>query len=149
MGAQGRRPTTGVNAAKEWAPEVVTDWGKLLSSRRMAHGYDKNQERKDEINRLGKDLARRAKRRCEWCEESEELRPYDAAPDDEPALDTLMLLCQRCRAVVDRKGPKQDPRTLRFLEGAVWHDEDVVARAARAALADVDAEWARDTLDMF
>ena len=114
----------------------------------MARGYDKHLLRKAEIDALGKDLARRAKRRCELCEESGDLRPHDTAPDAEPELSTLLLLCPRCREVAGDGAAQHDPRTLRFLEGAVWHEEPVVAATARRALAQVDAAWARETLEM-
>jgi hypothetical protein len=113
----------------------------------MARGYDKKQEHIGAINLLGKDLARRAGRKCEWCETSGELRPYDMAPDDEPDLDALMLVCARCRAVLD--GRDDDARTLRFLEGAVWSETAPVARTARVAIKRVDADWARDTVELF
>ncbi len=112
----------------------------------MARGYDKHQERIEDINLLGKDLARRAKRRCELCEGDGCLRPHDTAPDDEPTLDTLALLCARCREVAT--GGRHDERELRFLEGAVWHELPVIASLAKQLLADVDADWARDTLEM-
>jgi protein PhnA len=112
----------------------------------MARGREKHQARLDAINLCGKDLARRAKRKCELCEEADDPRPYDAAPDDEPSLDTLILLCARCRGVAD--GAEADPRTLRFLETAVWNEHSHVAAKARELLAGVDAQWARDTLDM-
>ncbi len=113
----------------------------------MAKGYDKHQARKEELAWLGKDLARRARRKCEWCEENDDLRPWDSAADQEPSLDTVVLFCARCRAVAD--GRRDDPRTLRFLEGAVWHEHPVLSETAKAVLARLDADWARDTLDMF
>lgn len=112
----------------------------------MAKGYDKNQERRDEISLLGKDLARRAGRKCELCEESGSLKPHDTEPDEEPELSTLVLLCGRCTEVVG--GREDDPRTLRFLEGAVWNEEPAVAELAKALIRKIDATWARDTVDM-
>lgn len=38
----------------------------------MAKGYNANQKRLTESNRLGKDLAKRAGFRCEWCESKDE-----------------------------------------------------------------------------
>ena len=113
----------------------------------MARGYDKHRERLDEIGRLGKNLARRAKRKCELCEATDDLRPHDLDPDSEPTLDTLVLLCERCRAVAD--GRRDDPRTLRFLEGAVWSEVPAAAGLARTLVAEVDADWARNTLELF
>jgi hypothetical protein len=112
----------------------------------MAKGLEKHQARHDAINLCGKDLARRAKRKCELCESGDDLRPYDTDPNQEPSLETLVLLCERCRAVAD--GRVDDPRTLRFLEGTVWAEEVVVATLARAILSSVDSDWARQTMDM-
>lgn len=112
----------------------------------VARGLDKHKARLDEIASFGKDLARRAQRKCELCEESDDLRPHDTEPDQEPSLDTLVLLCSRCREVTG--GRDDDARTLRFLEGAVWSEVPVVASVARAMLVRVDASWARDTLEL-
>ena len=112
----------------------------------MARGLEKHQERLQQVSLLGKDLARRAGRRCEWCEESNDLRPYDTAPDQEPELNTLALMCERCREVAN--GREDDPRTLRFLEGAVWNEVPAVSNTAKQALQKIDAEWARSTLEM-
>lgn len=112
----------------------------------MVRGYDKHQERLAAVGLLGKDLARRAGRRCEWCEGQDDLRPWDAAPNDEPELDTLALFCARCRDVAS--GGKADPRELRFLEGAVWHECTAVSETARKTLRGLDTAWARDTLEL-
>ena len=112
----------------------------------MAKGRQKHQARLDEIQLQGKDLARRAKRKCELCEGSEGLRIFDADEDAEPSLETLALLCERCRAIVG--GRSDDERTLRFLETAIWNEEPVLASLAKIALRQVDADWARSALDM-
>ncbi len=112
----------------------------------MARGLDKHRARLDAIQFLGKGLARRAKRKCELCEHGDDLRPYDTAPNDEPSLEALALLCERCRDVAD--GRKDDARTLRFLEGAVWNETPIVATLARRMLSELDVDWARDTLDL-
>jgi hypothetical protein len=111
----------------------------------MSRGLDKHRERLDAIAFWGKDLARRAGRKCELCEGTEELRPFDLDADAEPSLETLVLGCDRCRAVLD--GGAADPRTLRFLEGVMWTDVAPVAAAARRMLGSIDAEWARDALE--
>ena len=118
----------------------------LREKRPVAKGKEKHQARLQAIQLLGKDLARRARRKCELCETAGELRTHDLAPDDEPALGSVVLLCERCRELA--AGQAQDARTLRFLEGAVWNEEPAVAGLARTLLGDVDADWARDTLEM-
>ncbi|RME70858.1 MAG: hypothetical protein D6776_11050 [Planctomycetota bacterium] len=116
----------------------------------MAKGYEAHRERLEAIARLGKPLARRAGRRCEWCEaeaggEHGDLRPYDHVPDAEPSLDTLALLCARCRGLIE--GERADPRALRFLEGAIWHEVAAVREPAVALLRTLDADWAREALE--
>ena len=112
----------------------------------MAKGREKVEARKHALSLLGKDLARRAQRRCEFCEARDDLRPHDTSPTDEPSLDALVLLCQRCRRLV--AGEPVDARQCRFLEGAVWSEVPVVADLAKQCLGRIDADWARDTLDM-
>ncbi|MEZ4338457.1 MAG: hypothetical protein R3B82_17695 [Sandaracinaceae bacterium] len=112
----------------------------------MAKGREKHQARLDEIGLLGKDLARRASQKCELCEGKDDLRAYDTAPDDPPTLDTIALLCARCRGLAE--GKKAPAETLRFLESAIWSPYPGVAKTAREALAKVDADWARMALEM-
>jgi protein PhnA len=109
-------------------------------------GRDKHEARQAAVADLGKELARRGRSRCELCEGRDGVRTHDTAPDEAPSLDTLLLLCERCRAWVG--GEAQDPRTLRFLETAVWSEVPVVAGLAREMLDRVDADWARETREM-
>lgn len=112
----------------------------------MAKGKAKHQARLDEIARLGKDLARRADKKCELCEGKDDLRPYDTAPDAPPTMETIALFCASCRARAE--GRDDDPSELRFLENAIWSDIEAVGQTARAMLRRVDAPWARAALDM-
>ena len=113
----------------------------------MARGKEKIEARRAAVALLGKNLARRAERKCEFCEAREGLRPFDTRPDAEPSLEALVLLCPRCTGMMS--GEAVDPRACRFLEGAVWNEVPVVAESALQCLRRIDAEWARDTLDMF
>ena len=113
----------------------------------MAKGREKIEARRSAIGLLGKSLARRAQRKCELCEASDGLHPYDLNPSAEPELESLLLLCARCTELVG--GATPDPRTLRFLEGAVWSEVEPIARVAKECLSRVDAPWARDTMEMF
>ncbi|MHC4831143.1 MAG: hypothetical protein ACYTFT_12455, partial [Planctomycetota bacterium] len=91
-------------------------------------------------------LARRASSQCEWCESKDGPRAYDTAPEAEPSLDTLVLLCERCRDIAD--GQSADPRTLRFLEGAIWSEVPAIKEPAVEALGRLEVEWAKEALDM-
>ena len=112
----------------------------------MAKGRQKHQARLDAITFWGKDLARRAKRKCEFCEESGELRPFDGDEKAEPSLETLVLACARCRSILE--GGSADERTLRFLETAIWNEQAMIAKLAKSMTSKVDADWARSAMEM-
>ena len=112
----------------------------------MAKGKAKHEARLAEISLLGKDLARRAKQRCELCDGKGDLRAHDTRSDQPPTMDTIALFCADCRA---RAGGRDDPaEQLRFLENAIWSDVPAVSSTAQAMLRRVDAGWARAALDM-
>lgn len=113
----------------------------------MAKGYDEHLERQAAIGRLGKNLARRAGRRCEWCEGKDDLRPYDHQPKQEPSEETLALLCADCRELC--AGDERDPQSVRFLEGAIWSEIPAIREPALAQLRRLDAEWAREALSVW
>ena len=112
----------------------------------MVKGLEKHQKRLQAITFLGKDLARRAKQRCELCGEKNEPRPWETEKSAEPTLENLVLLCVRCRDFAEGKIP--DERTVRFLEEAVWNEHPQIATLAKTLLAQVDTDWARRTLEM-
>ncbi len=108
----------------------------------MARGRDKHQARASALSALGKDLARRARSKCEVCGETGPLRPVALTAADEPALDEALLLCERCETLLC-KGRHEGAETLRFLEEAVWSEFEPVQVAAVKMLetlvdADVD-----------
>lgn len=112
----------------------------------MAKGKAKHQERLDAIQAFGKDLARRARSKCELCESSDDLRIFDADAEADPDLDTLLLACVRCRALFE--GRIGDPKELRFLETAIWSEVSPVASMAREVIKRVDSDWARHALEL-
>jgi hypothetical protein len=111
----------------------------------MSKGYNVNQERLSEINRLGKDLAKRAGFRCEWCESKEGLRPWDHAPDREPESSTLALLCGRCRELAT--GATADPNELHTLRNALWSDIPAVAEGVALVLIGSRLPWVREAIE--
>jgi hypothetical protein len=109
-------------------------------------GYQKHQQRQAAIQKLGKDLGRRAEFRCEWCEGRGELRPHDLAPREEPSLVTLVLLCSPCRELAEGVKPG-NPDHLRHLAGAIWSPYDPVKESVAQLLARLGTPWAREAIE--
>jgi hypothetical protein len=111
----------------------------------MAKGYDTHRERLDLIQSFGKNLAKRAGFRCEWCEGKDDLRPWDGMPDRVPAEETLALLCGRCREFAC--GKSADERELRSIRNALWSPVPAVAEGAARVLVQHRVPWARDAIE--
>ena len=115
----------------------------------MAKGYETHQMRKLLLQGLGKDLARRAKSKCELTGVSGvPLRAYEVPPVAEiPALDRTLLLSETCHAAIQH--PQSiDGREWHCLAEAVWSDFpalQVFAWRLLCHLAPREA-WARDIL---
>ena len=96
----------------------------------MARGKDKHTARQQALQGLGRELARRAKSRCELCSAQEALFPTELPPEpEEPTLDSALLLCSSCRPLLNT--PPQLPVALSthdreghflFLQEAVWSE---------------------------
>jgi len=116
----------------------------------MAKGYDTHQSRALALQLLGKDLARRAKSKCELTGASGvPLRAYEVPPvGPEPDLDRTLLVSEECHAALER------PKTLtgqswRCLAETVWAEMpaiQVVSWRMLAVLAQKE-DWAREVLD--
>ena len=91
----------------------------------MAKGLQKHQERVNDLNRLGKDLARRASSKCELCGaagvplKTREVAPVPAEPD----IDHCLMVCETCQEQLDYLGnkPKRvQPDHWRCLGKTIW-----------------------------
>ena len=112
----------------------------------MAKGRDKHQAYLNAINLLGKDLARRAKSKCELLGISGELKPYDlSGGDKEPSLDHVVLICADAKDALD--GRVRNPSDFRSLESMVWSDLLVIRQATAKILEHIDEDWAREALE--
>jgi protein PhnA len=118
----------------------------------MAKGYQANIERSLALQSLGKQLARRAKSRCELCGtggvplEAFEVPPAPESPD----VDSTVLLCADCHQVVAR--PQQAAgQHWRCLVDCLWGELPAAQVLALRLLEDLaDREhWAREALDLF
>jgi protein PhnA len=111
----------------------------------MAKGYQANREHQEAVSLFGKEIGKRAGFKCEWCGSKEELRLWDYRPEREPEMETLALLCGRCRDLAD--GRKPDLNELRSIRDALWSDVPAVAEGAARVLASCKEPWVREAIE--
>lgn len=117
----------------------------------MAKGREEHEARNTVLQSFGKDLARRAKSKCELCEASGkrlsifEVPPVPRVPDSSRCL----LLCEDCRVQVEEPRRFRPGEGWRFLCAQAWSElpmVQVVAIRLLRRMADREA-WAREALD--
>jgi protein PhnA len=111
----------------------------------MAKVHLAHQERLADMQAFGKDVGKRASFKCEWCEARENLRLWDYQPDQPPNMDTLALLCERCRDLAN--GRKADANELRSIRNALWSNVPAVAEGSARVLAQCKEAWAREAIE--
>ena len=112
----------------------------------MAKGQAKHQTYVDALNRLGKDLARRAKSKCELSGEPGTLQIFDLeGSDKEPDLEHVLMVSEEVASYLG--GKKVSGGNVRYLENAVWSTESAIRRAAICILERIDEPWALEAID--
>ena len=108
----------------------------------MARGKQEHEARTAVLNSFGKELARRAKSKCELCERGgERLAIFEVPPvTREPDLGRCLLLCGDCLAAGEH---------WRFLAEQAWSGNLMVQVMAVRLLRRQGAaqHWAREALD--
>ena len=98
---------------------------------------------------LGKDLARRAKSKCEITGSAGgPLWPYEIPPaGDEPDIDRILLVSEECREVLENPG-RLAGRSWQCLAEAVWSENPAVQVVAWRMLTELAKreDWAREVL---
>ncbi len=117
----------------------------------MSRGRQQHDARVAAVAGLGRQLSRRARNRCELCDDHTSLRVVEIPPlFEDPDTDRAVMICERCVALVAGGRGRPDPATLRFLEGTVWSEtlpaQLAAVRATRQLAAD-GVQWATDLLD--
>ncbi len=131
--------------------DSVLDRGpRAPDSPRMSKGYDEHQGRLRSLASFGKDLARRARSKCELCEAAGvPLTTFEVAPTtNPPEFAHLILVCEVCaEGLAKEKFP--EPSRWRCLNNTVWSETPAVQVAAvriLRALAKTEP-WASDLLE--
>lgn len=117
----------------------------------MAKGLLKHQERQSALSLLGKNLARRARSKCELCEASGvSLKIYEIAPvPAEPDFEHCIMTCNICREQMDN--PKRiHPDHWRCLTKSIWSEVPAIQVVSLRYLRQFAEEhqWAADTLEI-
>jgi protein PhnA len=116
----------------------------------MGKGYETHQARMMALQAIGKDLARRAKSKCELTGAAGvPLRPYEVPPvSGAPELERTLLLSEACHEVLEN--PKRlAGREWQCLAEAVWSElpaVQVVAWRMLNRLAQRE-DWAREVIE--
>lgn len=116
----------------------------------MGKGYDIHQSRILALQAIGKDLARRAKSKCELTGAAGvKLRPYEVPPvSGDPDLDRTLLVSEACHEVLDNP-QRLAGRQWNCLAEVVWSEMpavQVVAWRMLNRLAQRE-DWAREVIE--
>jgi protein PhnA len=116
----------------------------------MAKGYELHQLRMMALQALGKDLARRAKSKCELTGAAGvPLRPYEVPPVGEaPDIDRTLLISDECHRMLEHPA-RLEGRGWQCLAEAVWSENPAVQVVAWRMLHELAKreDWAREALD--
>jgi len=113
-------------------------------------GYQANQERKQLLSSFGKDLARRAKSKCEISGESGvSLVIYEVPPvANEPDFERCLFVSESTLAQLEK--PKQiNPNDWRLLAEQIWSESSLVQVVSVRLLSYIakTEHWAQEILD--
>ncbi len=116
----------------------------------MAKGYDVNQERRKALSLFGKDLARRAKSKCELTQASGvPLLTYEIPPvPNDPDFERCLLISENVLAQLEQPRSLR-PGEWRHLNEVIWSDIPAVqAMALRILRHLAPAEpWAQNLIE--
>lgn len=114
----------------------------------MARGREIHQARQEQLNDLGKALARRSKSVCELCESHDSLIIVEVEPlPDVPQLEQAVMLCAHCEAQLAPEAALDKSHWF-CLNQSIWSEVPAVQVLAWRLLQRLaDESWAQDLLD--
>lgn len=119
----------------------------------MAKGFQQHQARMAQISRFGRELARRAKSKCEVCESAGvSLTAFEVPPTPEEAdIDHCVFICATCQDALENPKKKLEPNEWRTLGNTIWSEvpaaQVAVVRLLRRIAKDPEGAWARELLE--
>lgn len=116
----------------------------------MAKGYELHQARMMALQGMGKDLARRAKSKCELTgAHGVSLWAYEVPPvGEDPDIDRTLLISETCREMVEHPA-RLSGRGWQCLAEAIWSEMPAVQVTAWRMLQELAKreDWAREVLE--
>ncbi len=116
----------------------------------MGKGYETHQARVLAMQGLGKDLARRAKSKCELTGAAGvPLRPYEVPPvGEEPDIGKTLLISEACHEVLERP-ERLKGREWQCLAEVVWSEMSAMQVVAWRMLNELAKreDWAREVIE--
>jgi len=107
-----------------------------------------------QISRFGRDLARRAKSKCEICESSGvPLTAYEVPPTPAEAdIDHCVFACATCQEALEKPQMTLEPNEWRTLGNTIWSEVPAVQVAVLRLLRRIAKDpqggaWARELLE--
>lgn len=117
----------------------------------MAKWTGKSKARKNNVTEFGKEMVRRSKSRCELCGESgRSLSVYEIGKTEEEAdFERCIHVCNDCKNTI-KKLNKANENDLRFLNHAIWSEENTVKAAALHIISEIEQKhfWIDELIDM-
>ena len=116
----------------------------------MGKGYDTHQARVAALQSLGKDLARRAKSKCELTGAAGvPLRPYEVPPvSADPEIERTLLVSEHCIEMLEHSD-RLKGREWQCLAEVVWSEMPAVQVVAWRMLNELAKreDWAREVIE--
>jgi protein PhnA len=98
--------------------------------------------------KLEEQLLKRSEGKCELCQSTSNLKPYEVGPQDRYNEDNTMMICDKCTAQIDKK-EELDSAHWACLTTSMWSEVPGVQVATWRMLNRLRNEsWAADSLDM-
>ncbi|SKA33762.1 phosphonoacetate hydrolase [Chitinophaga eiseniae] len=102
----------------------------------------------ERIMKLEEQLQQRSGNKCELCGSTDKLNMHDVAPRSGDGPDSTVLICDTCRAQIDRKA-ELDSKHWSCLTTAMWSEVPGIQVLAWRMLHRLKKEsWAMESLDM-
>ncbi len=93
-------------------------------------------------------LTKRSEKKCELCQAETALKTYEVAPDDNSNEENTILICDKCRAQIDKK-EELDNKHWAGLTTTMWSEIPAVQVVTWRMLNRLRSEsWAMESLDM-